>query len=180
KLSSGQVIVDISSIVKELLENALDAGADNIDIILEEYGLKSIMVKDNGQGIHCDDIDQAGKRHYTSKLKELDDLGSLHSYGFRGEGLNSICQIADNVTVVTKTKQDPVGQQYCLDKQAIIKFRKPTGQISQSGTIITAEKPFYDLPVRRRQAERNKQTQLQLIKDMIVRYALIQHQVRFS
>ncbi|KAI8369785.1 histidine kinase-like ATPase, partial [Choanephora cucurbitarum] len=161
------------------VRNALDAGADSIEITLEEHGLKSITVKDNGIGIDRNDIEHAGKRHHTSKLKDLNDLESLHSYGFRGEGLNSICQISDNVTVVTKTKQDTVGQHYSLDKQATVKSKKPTGLLPQSGTVITAEKPFYDLPVRRQQAERNKQTQQHIIKEMVIRYALVQHHVRF-
>ena len=87
QIQSGQVIVDLNSVVKELVENSLDAGATSIDIRFKNQGLDSIEVSDNGKGISPDDYETIALKHYTSKLSSYEDLTSLQTFGFRGEAL---------------------------------------------------------------------------------------------
>ena len=107
RICSTQVITDLATVVKELVENSLDAGATKIDIKLHDFGMTSIAVSDNGPGIHSKDHEMLAHKHATSKLASFDDLKMLTSFGFRGEALSSLCAMADLV-VTTRTKQDKV------------------------------------------------------------------------
>ena len=98
------------------MENSLDAGADSIEVKLHHNGLLKIEVEDNGSGIEQSDVPFLCKPHYTSKIVDDSDLGTLASYGFRGEALYSLCSVAD-VSVVTKTAQDEYAQHYHFDVQ---------------------------------------------------------------
>uniref|UniRef100_A0A2D4L9Y3 Histidine kinase/HSP90-like ATPase domain-containing protein n=1 Tax=Micrurus spixii TaxID=129469 RepID=A0A2D4L9Y3_9SAUR len=93
-LSSSQVIVSVVSVVKELVENSLDANSTSIDVKLENYGFEKIEVRDNGDGIKAVDVPVMAMKHYTSKISSSEDLESLSTYGFRGEALGSICSIS--------------------------------------------------------------------------------------
>ncbi|CEP14772.1 hypothetical protein [Parasitella parasitica] len=179
-LHSGQVIVDLEAIVKELIENSLDANATSIEVVFINNGLESIQVKDDGDGIEENDRLCVAKRHYTSKLVKFDDLESISSYGFRGEALNSMCAISENAIIMTKTKEDVIGKQYDVDKEGFISNEKPTNSISKSGTNVTLYKPFYNLPVRRQLAKKNIPQSTRKFQDLIVQYALAHPNVRFS
>ena len=102
KICSGQVIVDLSSIVKELVENSIDGGATRIEIRLNQYGQDSIEVIDNGYGINKNDFDFVAKKYSTSKISQFEDIDYVSSFGFRGEALSSICEIAGKFSITTK------------------------------------------------------------------------------
>lgn len=109
RICSGQVIVDLATSVKELVENALDAHATSITVTLKEMGVERIEVADNGRGIHSDDYESVALKHFTSKLDNFSDLDSVASFGFRGEALNSICELSEALTVSTKQSSEAVG-----------------------------------------------------------------------
>ena len=102
RICSGQVIVDLATAVKELVENSLDSGATTIEIRLKEMGTESIEVSDNGSGIDEENYDSVGLKHFTSKLAQFSDLESLESFGFRGEALNALCEISEQVSITTR------------------------------------------------------------------------------
>ncbi|KAI8087671.1 uncharacterized protein B0P05DRAFT_635392 [Gilbertella persicaria] len=179
-LNSGQVIVDIETIVKELLENAIDAHATQIKLTLTEQGLESIEIKDNGSGIEQTDRMYMARRHYTSKLTTFDDLESLTSYGFRGEALNSICAVSQQVILTTKTTSDPISKQYTLDQEGCVLHEKTVHAIPSCGTLVQIQKPFFRIPVRRQLATKNKQKSVRKIQDMLVQYALVVPNIRFA
>uniref|UniRef100_A0A7N4NUD8 PMS1 homolog 1, mismatch repair system component n=1 Tax=Sarcophilus harrisii TaxID=9305 RepID=A0A7N4NUD8_SARHA len=133
-LSSSQVITSVISVVKELIENSLDAGATNIDVKLENYGFDKIEVRDNGDGIKAVDAPVMAIKHYTSKINSHEDLENLTTYGFRGEALGSICCIAE-VLITTKTAADNFSTQYALDSSGHIVSQKPS-HLGQVGSLI--------------------------------------------
>ena len=118
QIAAGEVVNRPSSVVKELLENAVDAGATQIKIVVVDAGRTSIQIIDNGAGMASEDAVTAFQRHATSKIKESDDLYSLSTFGFRGEALSSICAVAQ-VELLTKTKDDFIGTRYVKYLQTI-------------------------------------------------------------
>tara|TARA_B100000795_G_C22499109_1_gene323267 strand:- start:33 stop:545 length:513 start_codon:yes stop_codon:yes gene_type:complete len=108
RICSDQVIIDLQSALKELIENALDAGASKIDVRLKEHGVELLEVADNGKGIPVASRAGVALRHHTSKLEEFDDLQRLRSFGFRGEALNSLATLA-TLSISTRTKDDATG-----------------------------------------------------------------------
>ena len=108
KIAAGEVIERPASVVKECVENSLDAGATAIEVHLKESGKQLIHIKDNGHGIGYDDLQNLFQRHATSKITAIDDLDKLNSLGFRGEALFSIGSIAD-VSLTSQSKDDPMG-----------------------------------------------------------------------
>jgi len=105
QIAAGEVVERPASVVKELVENAIDSGATAVTVEIKGGGIDMIRVTDNGSGIEKSEIRKAFKRHATSKLKTIDDLFSIHSLGFRGEALSSISSVAQ-VDMITKTKDD--------------------------------------------------------------------------
>ncbi|XP_069679500.1 PMS1 protein homolog 1-like isoform X2 [Periplaneta americana] len=124
-ITSSQIITSVTSAVKELVENALDAGASNIDVKLEHNGLDLIEVKDDGCGINRADTSNMCLSHYTSKINDFADLDKLQSYGFRGEALNALCSVAD-VTITTRTSEDEVAMTYTLNMNGNVVKTKPS------------------------------------------------------
>lgn len=114
RITSGQVVVDLQTAVKELVENSLDAGATNLEIRFRNYGLKSVEVIDNGSGIAEKDFESIALKHHTSKLESYEDLTTVGTFGFRGEALSSLCALCEKVLVTTATKEtSPKGT--CLE-----------------------------------------------------------------
>uniref|UniRef100_A0A8C7PYH7 PMS1 homolog 1, mismatch repair system component n=1 Tax=Oncorhynchus mykiss TaxID=8022 RepID=A0A8C7PYH7_ONCMY len=178
-LSSCQVITSVVNVVKELLENSLDAGALSIDIKLENYGFDRIEIRDNGSGIKAADTAVMAVQHYTSKICSHDDLEHLATYGFRGEALGSICAVAE-VAVTTKTSEDDVGTQYTLDLTGSVVSQKPS-HLGQ-GTTVCALKLFKNLPVRRQYYANTKKCkeELKKVQDLLMAYAIIKPELRLT
>lgn len=146
KIAAGEVIERPSSIVKELVENSLDAKASSITIEINNGGKSYIRVSDDGDGISSSDLDLAFKRHSTSKLFSIDDLYKIKSLGFRGEALASISYVS-KVEVITKTLEDIGGIQAFVQEGKIIS-KNPIG--SPKGTTMIVKDLFYNLPVRKK------------------------------
>ncbi|XP_041857334.1 PMS1 protein homolog 1 isoform X2 [Melanotaenia boesemani] len=176
-LSSSQVITSVVNVVKELMENSLDAGASSIDVKMENFGLDRIDVRDNGHGIKTADTSVMAVRHFTSKICSHDDLEHLETYGFRGEALGSICAVAE-VTVTTKTDEDDISTQYMLDFTGKIVSQKPS-HLGQ-GTSVSVMKLFKNLPVRRQYYSATKKCKedLKKVQDLLMAYAIIKPELR--
>ncbi|XP_054685164.1 PMS1 protein homolog 1 isoform X1 [Grus americana] len=178
-LSSSQVITSIASVVKELIENSLDASATNIDIKLENYGFNKIEVRDNGSGIKVTDVPVMAIKHYTSKISSSEDLERLTTYGFRGEALGSICCISE-VLVTTKTADDDFSTQYTLDSNGHVTSKKPS-HLGQ-GTTVTVLKLFQNLPVRKQFYSTNRKCkeELRKVQDLLIAYGIIKPDLRIT
>uniref|UniRef100_A0A7N5ZZ01 HMG box domain-containing protein n=1 Tax=Anabas testudineus TaxID=64144 RepID=A0A7N5ZZ01_ANATE len=176
-LSSSQVITSVANVVKELMENSLDAGASGIDVKLENYGLDRIEVRDNGHGIKAADTPVMAMRHFTSKICSHEDLERLETYGFRGEALGSICAVAE-VAVTTKTEEDEISTQYTLNFTGEIVSQKPS-HLGQ-GTTVSVLKLFRNLPVRRQYYSSTKKCkeELKKVQDLLMAYAIIKPELR--
>ncbi|MDO4435021.1 MAG: DNA mismatch repair endonuclease MutL [Cardiobacteriaceae bacterium] len=163
QIAAGEVIERPASVVKELLENAIDAGASDIQIELEGAGQQRIRITDNGQGIHPDDLELAFQLHTTSKIQSLEDLLQVQSHGFRGEALASIASVA-KVTLTSKHHEYPQAYQFSphLDKPP-----RPTAH--PQGTTIDVVELFYNIPARKKflKSERAERAHLdQIIKQL--------------
>lgn len=124
RLTSGQVVTDLQTCVKEIVENSLDAGATSIEVRFKNYGLASIEIIDNGSGIAPADYDSVALKHYTSKLASFDDIATVRTFGFRGEALSSLCALCESVTVVTATESEaPMGTILEFDVRGRVKSR---------------------------------------------------------
>lgn len=145
KIAAGEVIEAPISIVKELVENSIDSGADNITVEIKNGGKTYIRVTDNGCGINNDEIELAFSKHATSKIKDFNDLYHIYSLGFRGEALSSIVTVS-KVTAISKTKDAEIGAKIIFDNGKISKSSIATN----IGTSIIVEDLFRDIPVRRK------------------------------
>src|SRR6056297_3894226 len=144
QISAGEVIERPASIVKELIENSIDAGAENSEIKIEDGGRELIKVKDDGHGIQADDIESAFNRYATSKIENIDDLYSLYSLGFRGEALASIASVAE-IEMISRHQDSDQAVKIKL-KGGEILDKKPVG--STIGTEIIVRDLFFNTPAR--------------------------------
>ncbi len=198
RISSGQVITSVSSAVKEMLENALDAGADAVEVRLEEFGLDKIVVQDNGGGIRREELPLAAARHCTSKIKDLEDLSRylssveyrsfqsvydiasfrLSSYGFRGEALSSCCEMGQ-VEVASRAEGEDVGARVSFDQQGKVSCPVRSAPMNR-GTTVTLAGIFSRLPVRRKVAERTakKKEELKKVERICMAFAIIRPKLR--
>ncbi|XP_073489290.1 PMS1 protein homolog 1 isoform X1 [Aquarana catesbeiana] len=176
-LSSSQVITSVVSVVKELVENALDANANSIEIKLENFGFDKIEVQDNGDGIKAADAPVMGIKHYTSKITIHEDLEALETYGFRGEALGSICSVAE-VHITTKTAADEISTQYVLGNSGHVVSQKPS-HLGQ-GTTVTVLHLFKNLPVRKQYFSTTKKCKAELkkVQDLLMAYGIIKPGLR--
>ena len=145
KIAAGEVVEKPASVVKELVENSIDAGATNITIEILDGGIKLIKVSDNGCGIARDDFDKVFLAHATSKIKTVEDLGKIGTLGFRGEALSSIASVS-KVTLASKTDED-IGYQMKVEGGELGEIT-PIG--ATKGTYIQVEDLFYNIPVRKK------------------------------
>lgn len=146
QIAAGEVIQRPSSAIKELVENAADAGATDIKVIVKDAGKTLIQVVDNGRGMSATDVRMAFERHATSKIQHADDLFMLATMGFRGEALPSICAISE-VDVKTREKDSPLGTHIVISGSRI-DTQEPC--VCDVGTVITVKKLFYNVPARRK------------------------------
>lgn len=146
QIAAGEVIDRPASIIKELVENSIDAGADQISISFSDGGISQIIIDDNGSGISEEDIELAFKKHATSKIKDVNDLYNINTLGFRGEALSSISSISE-VTVETKTQEMEIGMRYKIENSKVVKRNICN---KEQGTKIIVENLFYNVPARRK------------------------------
>ncbi|MEG0627474.1 MAG: DNA mismatch repair endonuclease MutL [Enterococcus sp.] len=174
QIAAGEVVERPASVVKELVENAIDAQATQIDILIEEAGLKKIQIVDNGEGIEQGDVENAFKRHATSKIHNRDDLFRIRTLGFRGEALPSIASVSE-LTLETATANETQGS-FLFLKGGKIEEQRPTSL--RTGTKITVENLFFNTPARLKYVK-SLQTELSNIGDIVNRMALSHPQVAF-
>ncbi|MCP4699582.1 MAG: DNA mismatch repair endonuclease MutL, partial [Gammaproteobacteria bacterium] len=147
QIAAGEVIERPASVVKELLENSLDAGADSIDVEIEQGGVKLIRIRDNGCGIRRDDLELAFSRHATSKISSLRDLHGVNTLGFRGEALASIASIA-RVSLCSKFYTESAG--YCLRSEGRAAPSSPDPAAHPAGSTVEVRDLFFNTPARRK------------------------------
>ena len=176
KIAAGEVVERPASIVKELVENSLDAGADQITVDIEAGGIKRITVSDNGSGIVKDDIALALSRHATSKLNGEDDLYAIHTLGFRGEALPSIISVA-RFSIITKTATDE--HAWSLTTQGDEKINQPQPVAAKTGTTIEVRDLFFNTPARRK-FTRTQTTEFNQIEKVVRQLALSKMSVGFE
>ena len=145
QIAAGEVVQRPSSVIKELLENSIDAGATEIDIVIEKGGKKNIKVIDNGTGMSVKDSKMAFERHATSKIKNADELFSIQTNGFRGEALSSICAISQ-VELISKPNSIDLGVKINLEGN---KLKNEKMVVAPIGTSISVKNLFFNIPARR-------------------------------
>ena len=175
KIAAGEVVERPASIVKELVENSIDAGASDIRVELEKGGCHSIKVIDNGLGIEREDVALVFERHATSKIYNFEDIYSVASFGFRGEAMPSIASIA-RVELLTRRKDDLAGTRATLEAGKIQEVA-PAG--CPAGTQISVTKIFANVPARRKFLK-TESTEQSLCLDAITRLALAHPEISFK
>ena len=175
KIAAGEVIERPASVVKELVENSIDAGADTIRIEVMMGQKGSIRITDNGCGMSKDDAALSYVKHATSKIKNIEDIETVRTMGFRGEALSSICAIA-NVEIITKTKDELAGTKVIIKGGKLISIDQ-TG--APDGTSVIVEDLFYNTPVRKKYLKSDS-VELAHIIDVVTRMALGHNGVSFS
>ena len=174
QIAAGEVIHRPASVVKELMENALDAGADEIQVMVVDAGRTMIQVIDNGSGMSATDARLSFERHATSKIREAGDLFDLHTMGFRGEALASIAAVAQ-VTLVTRLHEEELGTQLRIDGSRFVE-QQPVA--CQAGSQFKVENLFFNVPARRKFLKSNA-TELNNILTAYERIVLVNPQVSF-
>lgn len=167
KIAAGEVVERPSSVVKELMENSIDADAKNITIEIEEGGISLIRIIDDGYGIHRDDIKKAFLPHATSKIKDVDDIYSIMTLGFRGEALASIASIS-KVSLKSKIENEDFGSEIIIEGGEIISVNEVG---TNKGTVIEVRDLFYNVPARKKFLK-TVSREGALISDIVNRIAL--------
>lgn len=175
KIAAGEVIESPKSIVKELVENSIDAKADEITVEIKNGGKSFIRITDNGKGINKDEVEDAFRRHCTSKIKTSDDLNSLFTLGFRGEALASIAAVA-HVEVITRTADDDYGIKMSIEGGEI-KLKEDVG--CPVGTTITVTELFYNVPARKKFLKSDA-SESGSINEIVVSLALSRQDISFK
>ncbi len=175
QIAAGEVVERPASVVKELVENALDAGATEISISIEEAGKKMIEVADNGHGIPADEVPLAVERHSTSKLYSADQLFCISTLGFRGEALASIGSVA-RLTLISRTEDDDVATRMLVEGGM---STAPQQVGAPRGTVLRVENLFYNVPARLKFLKTDT-TERRRIDALLTRYALAYPDVRFK
>ncbi len=175
QIAAGEVVERPASVVKELVENAIDANSTQIDIYVKEAGIKEVTVIDNGEGIAAEDVPLAFFRHATSKIKDRQDLFQVNTLGFRGEALPSIASVAD-VCLETALQTETQGTFYHV-RGGEVTAHKPAAM--RQGTKITVTDLFYNTPARLKYLS-SLQTELAAISDIVNRLALSHGEIAFA
>ncbi len=175
KIAAGEVIERPANVVKELAENAIDAGANKICIEIKNGGKTFIRVTDNGKGILEEDMPLAFERHATSKIRKIEDLEKVYSMGFRGEAVASISSVS-KFTMITKTKDDILGHKMVVQGEHVLE-REDVG--APQGTTIIVEELFYNTPVRFKFLKQDA-AEFRYIKELVQNMALANLNVAFE
>ena len=175
QIAAGEVVERPASVIKELLENSLDAGASRVDIEVEQGGIKLIRIRDNGHGIHKDDMALSLAQHATSKIRSLDDLESVASLGFRGEALPSIASVS-RLTLASRWLDDAAAWKICVDHNHDVAI-EPVAHTR--GTTVEVKDLFFNVPARRKFL-RTEKTEYSHLEDVVKRIALSRFDVEFS
>ena len=174
QIAAGEVIQRPASVVKELVENSVDAGATSIQIVLKEAGKNLIQIIDNGCGMSAADARLAFERHSTSKISQASDLFSLHTMGFRGEALATICAVAQ-VELRTQRADDEMGTVININGS---KVERQEPFMYGKGTNFMIKNLFFNVPARRKFLK-NNQVELSNILREFVRLAIVNHEIEF-
>ncbi|CAD5207435.1 unnamed protein product [Bursaphelenchus okinawaensis] len=177
QISTGQVVVSLMGACRELVDNALDAGATTIEVKLREHGADLLEVSDNGHGIAAENFESLGKAHATSKLTDFNDFNSLLTFGFRGEALNALCALG-TVTVITRHKSAKLATKLTFSPQGEITSQ--TTATRPVGSTVSVEKLFNSLPVRRKEFVRNAKREMHRLLGSVQAFALSRTDVRFT
>ena len=175
KIAAGEVIERPANVVKELVENSIDAGSNKIVIEIKNGGKTFIKVTDNGKGILLDDIDISFERHATSKIRKIEDLETTYSMGFRGEALASIVAIS-KLTMISKTKDENTGIKVIAKAGDILEKEEVA---TQTGTSIIVEDLFFNTPVRYKFLKQDS-TEFRYIKELIQKIAMANLNISFK
>ena len=175
QIAAGEVIERPASVVKELLENSLDAGAKNISISIEDAGRTLVEIADDGYGIPANELELAASRHATSKLVRADELFSISTLGFRGEALASIGSVS-HTTLTARVKDSKEGARLKIDGGISGKVQKIGAPV---GTVVRVENLFYNVPARLKFLKTDV-TERRAIDSLVTRYALAYPDVRFK
>ncbi len=175
KIAAGEVVERPSAVVKELLDNAVDAGAHNVRVEVRGGGQQQIRVMDDGSGIPADELETAFQRHATSKIGELADLFKINTLGFRGEALPSIASVS-KTSMVSRTAADTNGTEVMFEG-GVLRKREPRG--TPRGTIVTVSDLFYNVPARQKFLK-SVAAESGQISSIVSQYALAYPAVRFS
>lgn len=174
-IAAGEVVERPAAVVKELVENSLDAGSSHISVFFDRGGIKLIRVVDNGEGMDREDALLALERHATSKIKTLEDLHNIKSFGFRGEALASISAVS-RFELLTKTAEEEIGTKVSVEG-GIVKSVEPYG--CPVGCAVTVRDLFFNVPARRKFLK-SENTERQHILDQLRRLAIVNYRVHFE
>ena len=172
QIAAGEVIERPASVIKEMVENSIDAGAKHINVEIKNGGISYIRVSDDGKGIEKDDVEMAFERHATSKIRSAADLQDVKSMGFRGEALASVAAIS-NIELISKTEHDTVGTKVTVEGGNILKVEEVG---ASKGTVITVRNLFFNTPVRYKFLKKDF-TETGYIEDVMERIALIHPEI---
>lgn len=175
KIAAGEVVDRPASIVKELIENSIDAHATHISLEIKNGGISYLKLSDNGKGIAADDVELAFERHATSKIRKESDILNITSMGFRGEALASIASIA-KVTLETKTHDEPTGTKIVIEGGKTLNIEEIA---FNRGTTITVENVFFNVPARYKFLKKDY-TEAGYIEDIVTRLAIIHPEISFK
>jgi DNA mismatch repair protein MutL len=175
QIAAGEVVERPASVVKELIENSIDAGAKRIQIDIELGGRRLMRISDDGEGMARDDAILAFERHATSKIKTLADLGAIQTLGFRGEALASIASVA-KVELITKTAEDDAGTRVCIEGGKLLDVKDAA---RSTGTTISVRDLFFNTPARRK-FMRSEATENYHLTNIVTHYALAHHETAFT
>jgi len=179
QIAAGEVVERPASVVKELLENSLDAGATRLEVDVEQGGVKLLRIRDDGAGIHKEDLALALSRHATSKIVELDDLESIASLGFRGEALASISSVS-RLSMTSRSREGSIEDTaWCVEAEGQEMEARLTPAAHPAGTTVEVRDLFFNTPARRKFLKTEK-TEFSRIDEVLKRMALSRFDVMFA
>src|SRR3982750_1671652 len=175
QIAAGEVVERPASVIKELVENAIDAGSTRLRIDIELGGRRLMQVTDNGEGMTRDDAVLAFERHATSKIKTLEDLAAIGTLGFRGEALASIASVA-KVDLTTKTEEDVIPTRVIVEGGRLVDVKDAA---RDTGTTIAVRDLFFNTPARRK-FMRSEATENYHLTSIVQHYALAHPEIAFA